>query len=491
MKRRIIIGLIVLVFISTIFLPANIAAASTWQNGGNPVCIDPIEQKNAVICSDGQGGAIIAWEDFRIDGSGDVYAQRMSSTGAPQWAADGVVICNAVSWQQTLAICSDGVGGAILVWKDLRNGNADIYTQRVNSEGNSLWTSNGVPIVNLTGVQERPELCTDGASGAIIVWVDNRVTGSDIYAQRIKANGQLNWTINGIPICTKAGTQSYPKIINNGTDGAIMCWSDTNIYAQKVTAAGASQWGANGTVICNASNTQIAPEICSDGAGGAIIVWPDDRVSWDIYAQRITSVGAMQWGANGSAICNADLSQLEPQICSVNSGGAIMAWRDYRSGGSNDIYAQYVTQNGEMPWTSNGIAICNTPDDEQTGVRICSDGADGVIMAWNDYRSDPNGDIYAQRVRSSGELLWQINGTVVCDSLGYNTEHKLTNAGVGAAIITWHDDRNGQNDIYALKIPMPSGGGGDPGLILLLLLIPIVGVAVGVLILYLRREQLE
>jgi len=499
MKRRIAMAFIALLFIGTIFLPTNSAAANAWQSDGNQITKGLPEQRNPVICGDGQGGAIIAWEDFRNDPNyQDIYAQKMSSTGAPQWAVNGTPICDATSYQYQQQICGDGFGGAILVWMDYRNSNMDIYAQRVNSEGNTLWTGNGIPIVNISLAQEKPQLCSDGAGGAIIVWEDSRAGQKDIYAQRIKASGQVDWTINGILICNKTGNQAFPRLVSDGTHGAIMCWSDVDVYAQKVTAAGASQWGANGTVICNASNTQDTAELCSDGAGGAIIVWRDQRTDGgDMYAQRISSAGVVQWIANGVEICTVGNTQQEVQICSVDSGGAIMAWRDSRSGSSDDIYAQRVTQNGDMAWIADGIEICNTTD-EQIGVRICADGADGAIMAWSDQRFDIDGDIYAQRVSSSGKLLWQFNGTVVCDHTGEDSNFKLTNAGVGAAIITWQDDRNtpgaknGVNlDIYALKIPIPSGGGGNPGLVLLLLIIPIVGVAVGIVILYLRREQLE
>ena len=497
MKRRIAMVVIALVFIGTIFLPMYGVAASAWQANGNPVCTYLSEQKNPKLCSDGQGGAIIAWEDYRADIFIDIYAQKMSSTGTPQWTSNGTLICNATNEQANIQLCSDGAGGAILVWQDYRDSNADIYAQRVDSQGTTLWTFNGVPIVNLSETQENPRLCSDGAGGAIIVWCDKRSGQEDVYAQRITSNGHLEWTIDGIPICIKAGRQDLPEIISDGTGGAIMCWADNrsiyDIYAQRVDDTGVCQWGANGTVICNATNYQDSAKLCSDGAHGAIIVWMDYRNGNDnIYAQRITSAGAVQWTGNGTAICN-DIFVMAPQICSVNSGGAIIAWHDYR-GPDWDIYAQYVTQSGQVAWTLNGDAICNATND-QLEARICSDGSDGAIICWEDMRTEV--DIYAQRVSSSGNIRWQFNGEVVCNHISGSYEYQSTNAGVGAAIFTWRDNRNsgatknGINpDIYALKITTPSMGG-DPGLVLLLLIIPIVGVAVGLLILYLRREQLE
>ena len=45
------------------------------------------------------GGALIAWEDPRT-GTEDIYIQRLSMSGSPQWTADGVAVCTAAERQQ-------------------------------------------------------------------------------------------------------------------------------------------------------------------------------------------------------------------------------------------------------------------------------------------------------------------------------------------------------------------------------------------------------
>jgi len=61
-----------------------------------PPPIDP--DQNVTIVSDGAGGAIVTWSDFRGgDPKAHIYAQRMNATGTPQWAADGVALCTATT----------------------------------------------------------------------------------------------------------------------------------------------------------------------------------------------------------------------------------------------------------------------------------------------------------------------------------------------------------------------------------------------------------
>ena len=45
--------------------------------------------------------------------------------------------CNAIGYQEEPEICSDGRGGAIIVWRDKRTGYYDSYAQRVDSNGNT------------------------------------------------------------------------------------------------------------------------------------------------------------------------------------------------------------------------------------------------------------------------------------------------------------------------------------------------------------------
>ena len=66
----------------------------------------------------------------------DIYAQRVDSSGVSQWTSDGVAICTAANDQYSPMITSNGFGGAIITWEDYRNGGiTDIYAQSINNGG--------------------------------------------------------------------------------------------------------------------------------------------------------------------------------------------------------------------------------------------------------------------------------------------------------------------------------------------------------------------
>lgn len=219
----------------------------------------------------------------------DPWPRSAAATWPHDTYAGNLPLCTATGSQLSPSTTSDGAGGAIVVWQDGRGGAAnDIYAQRVSATGAVLWTAGGVPVCTAAGDQKLPNLVSDGAGGAIIVWADARAGGYDLYMQRVSASGAVMWTSNGVPVCTAANDQSAPEtIVSDGVGGAITVWADArtgsgDVYAQRVNSSGAMQWTTNGVALCTASGTQFSPVCISDGAGGAIAVWHDERVDQDI-----------------------------------------------------------------------------------------------------------------------------------------------------------------------------------------------------------------
>jgi len=430
-----------------------------WENNGIAICTESNTQHTPKICSDGAGGAIITWVDNRY-GNNDIYAQRINSNGDIQWTPDGVIICAATDSQTEPQICYDGAGGAIITWMDYRSGSKwDIYAQRISSGGIVQWSTKGIAICAVTGDQIYPQICSDKAKGAIITWQDFwSGVDYDIYAQRVNSSGIAQWKLTGVAICKATGDQLSPKICNDRAKGAIITWEDNrvtncDIYSQRINSTGVVQWSTNGIAICTTSENQKEPQICKDGIGGAIITWRDYRgIDGDIYVQRVNSSGSMQWTTNGIAICSARYAQYELQICSDGAEGANIAWQDYRSGTSLDIYIQRVNSNGSEQWTTDGIAIC-TADYSQDKPKICNDGSGGAIISWTDHRNGPtNADIYVQRVNSIGGIKWLSNGSAICSVDRGQYESQICSNGAGGAIITWKDFRSdliSSSDIYA------------------------------------------
>ena len=417
-----------------------------------PITATTGDQMSPRIASDGAGGAIIVWQDFR-NGNNDIYAQRIDAAGVAQWASNGVAICTATNEQQAPTITSDGSGGAIMTWQDRRSSSYNIYAQRVNSSGVVQWTANGVSVAS-SASQLFPVITSDGSGGAIMSWNDNR---PGVFIQRVDASGTVRWTANGVQLSLIAGPyDKLPAIVSDGSGGAVIAWNDyrsgteLDMYAQRVDSLGAIQWTANGVAVSTAASSQNNAAIVRDGAGGVVIAWNDYRsgTSNDIYAQRLNASGTPLWTADGVALCTATDDQLYHSIVGDNAGGAVVVWRDHRTGTRLDIYAQRVDGAGAVQWTSNGIAVCTIAGDKYVP-SIVTDGSGGTIIAWDDLRTSGAYGIYAQRYDAAGAAQWTANG--VRASTTAAAPYMIDN-GSGGAIITTNSFANGNYDVCAQLI---------------------------------------
>jgi hypothetical protein len=427
------------------------------------------------IAPDGSGGVIITWYDSR-PGKSDIYAQRVDASGNRLWTTDGVGVRSQPGTPEGAynpTIAPDGSGGAIIAWEDYRSGSDEIYSQRVDSDGNMLWTTDGVVVRSqgTPGVGFMPAIVPDGSRGAIITWIDTRFGPNDIYAQRVDSNGNRLWTADGVGVRVTVDGADAPQIASDGYGNAIIAWRDdrdggskVKIYAQKVDSGGNMLWTTDGVGVRSEPTTPgnaYYPTIVLDGSGNAIITWMDSRSGkWEVFAQRVDSNGNMLWTTDGVGVRSQPTtagSASTPQIAPDGSGGAIITWPDFRSGSKNDIYAQRVDASGNRLWTTDGVGVRSQPGtaSEATYPRIAQDGSGGAIITWHDRRSVSKYDIYAQRVDSNGNMLWTTDGVGVRSlpaTAGDAYYPEIAPDGSGGAIITWQDFRSGKYDIYAQRI---------------------------------------
>ena len=391
---------------------------------------------------------------------GSVSLPGMSRATWPSDPNVNVPICTSENDQQHPTIVSDGVGGAIVTWQDRRNGGWDIYVQRVSAAGVPLWDMDGVALCTAANDQILPKIASDGAGGAIVVWMDDRSGNSDVFAQRVGPDGAPLWATNGVQACTKPAVRFYPEIAGDGSSGAIIVWEWGDpwrlLHVQRISAAGVPQWGADGVVLSIATaghpgpTPQGAAAIISDQAGGAIVTWEENRYGppgHDIFAQRVDAGGGLRWSSDDVVLCSVINEQTNPRMGSDGAGGAIVAWEDLRSF-NYDIFAQRVTAAGVPLWTStSGAPLCQAAGAQLSPALV----SDGAIAAWQDFRGSDD-DIYAQRVNGAGEPQWTVDGVALSTAANDQQHPTIAPDGSGGAIVAWEDRRNGQSDIFTQRV---------------------------------------
>ncbi len=418
------------------------------------VCVGPGDKWAPAIAPDRMGGAVVAWQDDR-NGNYDIFAQKVDMLGKIQWTAEGVAVCPDTKRQGFPKLVEDGTGGAIVTWCDDRSGNCDVFAQRVDANGAVAWSSGGVPVSKVSGGRTAPAIVGDGMGGAIIAWHEKRTGSYDIYVQRIDASGKMKWGSGGLGVCTMTADQLYPVLSVDGAGGAIIAWDDNrngshDVYAQRVSSSGGVEWTPNGVAVCTAAGNQQNPAIIPNGSGGAIVVWHDQRSgTFDIYSQMLSESGEPMWGADGIPLCQAKGDQSSPALTSDGKGGAIVVWCDKR-GSDYDIYSQRVNASGKTQWGPDGVLVCSEGGDQMLPALV-SDGFGGAIMVWHDNR-DSSYDIYAERLDAAGAPQWQKNGVAICTAQGDQSCPTIAADGTGGAIITWSDPRNNRGDVFVQRV---------------------------------------
>jgi len=401
---------------------------------GAPLMIDgkPDRQEDPVITETSDGNYIIAWIEFSFEIEGDVFAQKINNAGQLLWQTGGVPISTYPGVQIALNIEPDATGGAYIVWVDSRNPGKDLYGQRIDGNGVTQWTTDGIPIANGTGDEEQNTMWEDGTGGLIIAYTYSLSGADDLYYKRFLANGTMDWFL---PLSTAIGNQNKVRMAPRGNGEFVFVWQDArnihpDIYAQKINLAGQMLW-SDPYIVFGDNDAPIPvdqeyPRIVQTSDNAVIIVWEDKRLdnqNPDLFAQKINAAGQKLWNPQGVAVTTAEYFQRQVRLASDGNGGAYMVWEDARNGNvpNIDVYAQRFNATGQALWTAGGLAICTSPNEQSGG--IVKVAGNNVYLSWMDMRNGSVGLYYQvlnaagtpQLVNNGVRVFWGLSGDAIKD----------------------------------------------------------------------------
>ena len=454
----------ILVVTVAALLTAHPAAFSADPNGF-PICTAAGDQTLPVVVPDGAGGVIIAWHDRRptVALAGVCFAQRVNAQGIPQWTAEGVQLSTTGDANPPV-IAADGAGGAYVAFG---GDGSNARVQWVNAAGVVQWGADGTALTSASSSKRDLAIARDvgGAGGAIVAWREVNGLGgtSDIYAQKVNAAGVIQWSPSGaVVVATNMNSETLPALVSDGFGGAIVAWLGSNgARAQRLDSAGATQW--NTTPLSATANNRV-PAMASDGAGGAIVAWGGGG----IFAQRVDASGNKLWNPPNTGV---QMSTLGNQVTMISdgAGGGTFVWQENRTGTNFNLYAQKLNGTGVLQWLPTSAEVCVTSQD-QLAPTIVPDAGTGAIITWFDLRSGMTAaDIYAQRIDATSAPQWMIDGNPVSVVANAQEFPTIASDAAGGAFIAWEDFRSGNNeDIYAshvnpggVVVAVPIDGGGS------------------------------
>jgi len=391
---------------------------------------------------------LVVWQDYRSGSDWDIYGARVTPQGTVL-DPTGFVISQATSDQCTPSVAFDGAD-FLVVWQDDRSGSDwDIYGARVTPQGTVLDPA-GSAISQVTDDQCAPAVASDGTS-FLVVWQDYRNDfHGDIYGARVTPQGTL-LDPAGIVITQAASDQCSPALSIDGA-GFLVAWQDHHddflgdIHGARVSSEG-TVLDTTSIVISKAGNNQYSPAIAFDG-DNCLVVWEDARsgAGFDIYGARVTPQGVVLDSA-GTVVSRAARNQRSPAL-GFDGTDYLLAWRDYRSGSDWDIYGARVTPSGAV-LDSAGIAV-STATAWQVLPTLAFGGA-SFLVAWQDSRGGGSYDIYGARVTPEGTVL-DPTGFVISQATSDQCTPSVAFDGADFLVV-WQDDRGGTDwDVYGARV---------------------------------------
>jgi len=422
-----------------------------WGNVGRQIYSYSKHPIGPLVAGDDNDGVVLAWTD-EYPNSEDipqwgVYAQRLDSQGNAAWPEGGISVtagpfdCNhgqvEMINESLIDLINDGSSGAILLWyNEIQTDNSwktTVHAQRVSADGDCLWGEQGIQICDTSPDPRWAKLISDGSSGAIVVWEDNRGPDTDIYAQSISSDGRLLWPDTGITVANASNAQLSPQIISDSMGNFILVWvqspgasymvGDADIYAQKINPEGKPLWtDGKGVPVCTAAGSQEHPQMASDGSGGCIVVWHDtrNRPNRDTYTQRLSSEGKILWETDGVLVgeipgvykSSVEAGSYDVQVTGDGAGGAMVVWQVNPTSATTGafkggrIYAQKLSSAGERLWPEAVRVYENPSLKSQAYSSVVSDSAGGIIISSIVGKGDWPDLVYAQRIDPSRNRLW-------------------------------------------------------------------------------------
>jgi len=383
----------------------------------------------------GDGVALVVWEDGRW-GPSEIYASRivdgevLDPSGVPVGTGEDT---------ERFSACAFGDGKFLVVWQE---GLDRIVGRRVSTAGELIDEE---PFAICTNTDARSPAVASSDSLFFVVWHDTRDTETDVYGARVTFSGDV-LDPDGFLISDARYEQTEVAVASDGTQFFVV-WQDRrignwSIYGARVNVSG-SVLDAFGIPICNPldGNRRTVPDVAYCNSS-YLVLWQDDRnVQSKIYGSRVSVSGTVLDGT-GVEACPCQGQQFDPALA-FSGETALMAWRNVSQYENVTFCLTDTLLSG-----GTATALCEQAE-TQMAPSVCLAGTEW-LLAWMDFRSGTDDDIYACRVSLQGE------GQDPCGflvSMSANSQRSPRAAYDGDMhLVVWEDDRNGGIDIYGTRV---------------------------------------
>ncbi|MBZ2169065.1 Ig-like domain-containing protein [Marinobacter sp. F4216] len=285
-------------------------------------------------------GAAADWVgDFSIDLNADgaavaIWGQRMDlvtsiegnayKPGVGWGSAEPIEIGDDNAYGPEVAV--DESGNAIAVWTQKDGTQFSMYSNRFSAETGwggatlieSLETGASNPIYN-------PQLAMDGSGNALVVWVHNNGTSTDLWFNRFDVN--TGWQGEALLETHEPAAES-PVLTMNNSGTAMVIWAKEDPsskflgFASRVYTPDAG-WGVEETFDYSAADFD-EPSLVIDDRGHVLFVWSyDDGTNSNLWFNRYRATTGWTSATELNRLGD-DYGDFSPQLALKSDGEAML-----------------------------------------------------------------------------------------------------------------------------------------------------------------------
>jgi VCBS repeat-containing protein len=312
------------------------------------------EQSQQAIAGLSNGGFVVSWTDFSIQGddtSGAGIKAQIFGVDGTRVGAEFLVNTQTLDYQAVPTITGLSDGRFVVSWVDGSGQGGDASGSAIKAQ---IFDAGGAKIgaeflVNTQhkDYQSNPKISSMSNGGFVVTWDDDSGQGGDnsgfaIKAQIFNAHGAKIGT--EFLVNTQTFNNQYEAAITGLSNGDfVITWRDesgqggdasgSSIKAQIFNAEGA-RVGAEFLVNTQISNTQYQPTVIGLSEGRFAVSWADgsgqggDASAYAIKAQIFNADGTRvgtEFLVNTQTISH----QNEPAIANLGDDRLIVSWSDY------------------------------------------------------------------------------------------------------------------------------------------------------------------
>ncbi len=371
---------------------------------------DSNPQTNPSIVSDSSGNLYVVWGS--VSTTLGAYIQKYNELGEKQYSSD-ILISSDIYGESDISIAQND---DIYVSWCLGSSDYDCYFKKINKDnGANLWVADKkIQDLNNSNQLNLKIFASPTSTDFFGVWQDNSDGDYDVYLQKFDESGNSLWSnpiqVNSNNESSSSSDQYDPNIYVDNSDNVYVEWTDTrnsasSIYMQKIDKDGSKLFSSDVIANTQSSDNSYSGDICLDGDSNIYITWIyDSGFNKKVFIQKFNDVGAKQ--TSNDIYVNTEsifANRYSPSILCNNDSNIYVSWTDDKNT-NKDIYTQKISSSLEKSWFYELRTNVNIGTSPQDNSNMCVSKTSGkIFVSWDDDRNG-NLDVYFGEVKEYGAI---------------------------------------------------------------------------------------